>query len=89
MPRILPLTQLKHGIKVYENNSKKWDRLINMSMKHIDQVLTSSCPCPGRSKLKLDIAKNVIQMETTLLQHNNVSKNEVDFKAVNNIVLYA
>ena len=85
---IPPLTQLEHGIKVNENNPKKWTGLVNMSMKCIDQVLKSICPGPSRSKLKVDIAKRVIQMESTSAQGTSIQLNEADFEAMNNKILH-
>jgi len=86
---IPPLTQLEQGINVYENYPKKWTGLINMSMKCIDQVLKSICPGPSRSRLKLDIAKRVIQMENTSAQGTSIQLNEADFEAMNNRILHS
>ena len=57
-------------------------------MKYIDQVLTSICPGPSRSNLKLDIAKRVIQMENTTSQGNTVPLDEAFFEAMNNRILH-
>ena len=39
--------------------------------------------------MKLGIAKKVIWMEKTLLQHNNIEQNGVNYEAMNNQILHA
>ena len=57
------LTDLRNEEELKIKNSKKWQGLINMSTKCLDQTLRAICPGPSRTKLKLDIANKIIKNE--------------------------
>ena len=57
------LTDLRNEEELNKKNANKWQGLINMSSKCLDQTLRAICPDPSHMKLKLDIARKVIKNE--------------------------
>ena len=55
------LKDLRNEVELKEKNANKWQGLINMSSKCVDQTLRAICPGPSRTNLKLDIAKKIIK----------------------------